>query len=88
MACFFAFVHGTVTQVLYTLVLGLFLAYFYEKFGSLRAAVVLHMLVNIISVLITKTGALVWLCSEFMRMGICIVGCAFIGRLRLYRFGK
>ncbi len=87
-ACFFAFVHGTVTQVLYTLVLGLFLAYFYEKFGSLRAAVVLHMLVNIISVLITKTGALVWLCSEFMRMGICIVGCAFIGAAAFVQIRK
>lgn len=87
-ACFFAFVHGTVTQLLYTLVLGLFLAYFYEKFGSLRAAVFLHILVNAVSIVITKTGALMWLCSDLMRMGVCVVGCAFIGAVAFVEIRK
>lgn len=78
-SCFFAFIHGSVTQLAYTLILGMFLAYFYEKFGSLKAAVFLHMLVNVISIVITKTGVLVWICSDLMRMAVCVVVCAFIG---------
>lgn len=87
-SCFFAFVHGSVTQLLYTLVLGLFLAYFYEKFGSLKAAVLLHMLVNTVAILITKTGALVWLCSGVARMGICVVACAFVGAFAFVEIRK
>lgn len=87
-ALFFAFIHGSVTQLLYTLVLGLFLAYFYEKYGSLKAAVFLHILVNTVSVIITKTGVLVWICSDFMRMGICVVGCAFLGAVAFVEIRK
>lgn len=75
----FAFMHSTLTQLTYTLVLGLFLAYFYEKFGSLKAPALLHVMVNVVSVVLTKTGILMWLCSDFMRMAVCIVGCAFAG---------
>lgn len=87
-ACFFAFIHGSLTQVGYTLVLGMFLAYFYEKFGSLKAAVLLHMLVNVVSIVITKTDILLWLCSDLMRMAVCVVACAFIGSAAFVKIQK
>ena len=87
-SCFFALIHGSITQLIYTLILGMFLAYFYEKYGSLKAPVLLHILVNSVSIIITKTGILVWLCSDFMRMAVCFIGCAFIGAVAFVRIQK
>ena len=85
---FFAFIHGSVTQMAYTLILGVFLAYVYEKFGSLKAPMFLHILVNAISIVLTKKEILIWLCSNFMRMAICVVGCAFVGALAYVEIRK
>lgn len=76
-SCLFAFTHSSVTQLLYTFVLALFLSYFYEKFGSFRAPVLLHIVVNVVSVTVTKTAVLNWICADFLRMSICVVACAF-----------
>lgn len=84
----FAFIHGSVTQMAYTLILGIFLAYVYEKFGSLKAPMFLHILVNSISIVLTKKELLLWLCSDFMRMAVCVVGCAFIGALAFVEIHK
>lgn len=84
----FAFIHGSVTQMAYTLILGIFLAYVYEKFGSLKAPMFLHILVNSISIVLTKKELLLWLCSDFMRMAVCVVGCAFIGALAFVEIRK
>lgn len=84
----FAFIHGSVTQMAYTLILGIFLAYVYEKFGSLKAPMFLHILVNSISIVITKKELLLWLCSDFMRMAVCVVGSAFIGALAFVEIRK
>lgn len=74
----FAFMHGSITQLTYTLVLGMFLSYFYEKYGSLKAPMLLHIILNCVSVIITKKEILLWICSDYMRMGICVVVCAFL----------
>ena len=84
----FAFIHGSVTQMAYTLILGIFLAYVYEKFGSLKAPMFLHILVNSISIVLTKKELLLWLCSDFMRMAVCVVGCSFIGALAFVEIHK
>lgn len=84
----FAFIHGSVTQMAYTLILGIFLAYVYEKFGSLKAPMFLHILVNSISIVLTKKELLLWLCSDFMRMAVCVVGSAFIGALAFVEIRK
>lgn len=84
----FAFIHGSVTQMAYTLILGIFLAYVYEKFGSLKAPMFLHILVNSISIVLTRKELLLWLCSDFMRMAVCVVGCAFIGALAFVEIRK
>lgn len=84
----FAFIHRSVTQMAYTLILGIFLAYVYEKFGSLKAPMFLHILVNSISIVLTKKELLLWLCSDFMRMAVCVVGSAFIGALAFVEIRK
>ncbi|WP_122642002.1 CPBP family intramembrane glutamic endopeptidase [Luxibacter massiliensis] len=78
-ALLFSISHGNMVQFIYTFVLGVFLGYTYEKFGSFKAPVVLHIVVNMISLILTDTGALTWLSDEPLRMGIVTVICAFAG---------
>lgn len=84
----FAFMHGSITQLTYTLVLGLFLAYVYEKFGSLKAPILLHMVLNCLSVVITKENILLWICSDMMRMSVSVIICAFLGALAFVEIRK
>lgn len=74
----FGFNHGNLVQFLYAAGLGMFLAYTYEKYGSIRASVLLHITANLTSLIITETGTLNWLCGSFGRMAISIVVCAFL----------
>ena len=75
----FGFSHGNLVQFLYAVGLGLLLAYVCEKYGSLKAAFLLHMTANLTSVIMTRTGFLDWVCSAFMRLAVSVVACAFLG---------
>lgn len=75
----FGFTHGNLVQLLYAVGLGMLLAYVYEKYGSLRAAVLLHITANMTSLILTETGALTWMCSAFIRLAAAVVACAFLG---------
>ena len=75
---FFAFMHTSITQTIYTLLLGLMLSYLYEKFGSLKAPVLLHIVMNTGSVLLTATGGFRWIGADPMRMAAAAIGGAFI----------
>lgn len=75
----FGFHHGTMAQFLYALALGMLLCYVYEKYGSLKAPVLLHITANLTSLVLTETGTLTWMCSAFFRMAAAIIFCAFLG---------
>lgn len=75
----FGFTHGNLVQLLYAVGLGLLLAYVYEKYGSLKAAVLLHITANMTSLILTETGALPWMCTAFIRLAVTVVACAFFG---------
>lgn len=75
----FGFSHGNLVQFVYAVGLGLLLAYVCEKYGSLKAAFLLHMTANLTSVIMTQTGFLDWICSTFMRLAVSVVACAFLG---------
>lgn len=75
----FGFTHGNLVQLLYAIGLGLLLAYVYEKYGSLKAAILLHITANMTSLILTETGALVWMCSAFIRLAVAVVASAFFG---------
>ena len=53
-ALFFGAVQGTLVQVVYAFIIGLMLAYVYEKFKTIWAPVIFHVGANLISVLITE----------------------------------
>lgn len=75
----FSMTHGNMVQFLYTFILGIFLAYVYEKYGSFKAPVVLHIVANLTSLVLTNTGTFAWLSSSAFRMGMATVLCAFVG---------
>lgn len=75
----FSLTHGNIVQVIYTLVIGMFLAYVYEKFGSFKAPVLLHMVINITSIVVTELGGFDWMLADIFRMAVITVVCAFAG---------
>lgn len=77
-ALLFSFVHSSTTQMIYTFLLGVLLSYLYEKFGSLRAPVLLHILLNTGSVIFTELGVFRWLAGNLMRMAGAVIMGAFI----------
>ena len=77
-ALLFSFMHSSTTQMVYTSLLGVLLSYQYEKFGSLRAPVLLHILLNTGSVIFTELGVFRWLAGNPMRMAGAVIMGAFI----------
>lgn len=77
----FSMTHGNIVQLIYTLILGMFLAYVYEKYGSFKAPVLLHMIVNITSLVLTETGGFDWLSAKASRLAVVTILCAFIGSM-------
>lgn len=75
----FSLTHGNMVQFLYTFILGFLLAYVYEKFGSFKAPVLLHIVANMTSLIMTNTGVFDWLLGKASRLGIVTVACAFVG---------
>ena len=77
-AVVFGLMHVNMVQMLYGFILGMMLAYLYEKYGSVKAPIAAHMAMNLLSVLATEYKLLDWLMEDKMRMGIVTVACAFV----------
>lgn len=77
-ALVFGFMHMNLVQMTYGFVLGMMLAYFYEKYGSVKAPIAAHIAMNLLSVFATKFELLDWLIEDHMRIGIVTVACAFV----------
>ncbi len=75
-AVFFGIYHGNLVQVIYGFLCGILLAWLYEKYGSLWAPILAHMLMNLVSVILTNADAFLWMFASPMRVGIITVGCA------------
>lgn len=74
----FSFMHVSMTQMLYAFLLGLMLCYVYEKFGSFCAPLVLHIFVNMGSILFTETGVFLWLAQDPLILAGAAIGGTFI----------
>lgn len=54
----FALLHGNLVQGIYAFISGFLMCYVYERYGSLKAPVVMHMASNVTAVLASETGIL------------------------------
>lgn len=77
-SAFFALMHTNMIQMVYSFLLGILLAYLYEKFGSVKAPVLLHVLLNTGSVVFTEIGVFDWLGGGAERMAAAVIVSAFI----------
>lgn len=73
----FGVMHGNIIQMVYGFILGMFLAFIYNKYGSLKAPILLHVTVNLISLFLTEAGILTWLAANPIRMGVATIISAF-----------
>lgn len=74
----FSLTHGNMVQFLYAMILGMFFAYAYEKFGSIKAPMFLHIAANMTSLILTKADGFTWLSGDAMRLGIAAIAGAFV----------
>lgn len=74
----FAFMHVNTIQMIYGFLLGLMLCYLYDKFGSVKAPVFLHIALNVSSVVYTKSGLFQWIGADIIRMAAAAIGGAFV----------
>lgn len=77
-ALFFGMYHGNLVQTIYGTLSGILLGYLYEKYGSLKAPILAHMLMNIVSCILTEADVFTWMFSESIRMAVITIGCAAI----------
>lgn len=75
---FFAITHTNDIQMVYAFLLGICLCYLYERFGSFKAPLVLHISANAVSLILTETGVFGWLGAEPIRMAVAAVISAFL----------
>ena len=75
---FFGFYHGNSVQFIFACLSGFVLAYLYEKYGSLKAPVLGHMFINIVSCTLTEVDVFTWIFSNMTRMVIITASCAAI----------
>ena len=78
-AVMFGLYHGNSVQFIYGALAGVMLSYFYEKFGSLRAPILGHMVINIVAVILTEFDIFTWMFAVPMRMAIITIICAAVG---------
>lgn len=77
-AVVFGFLHMNLVQMIYGFLLGLMFAYIYEKYGSVKAPILAHVSMNLLSVLATEYRLYEWLAEDMMRLGIVTVVCATV----------
>lgn len=77
-AVIFGVTHGNLVQFIYAGGLGLLLAYTYEKTGSIKAPVILHIAMNLTSVVATKARIFDWMFQNMLILSISTAAAAAI----------
>lgn len=77
-AVVFGLLHGNLVQIIYGFILGMMLCYLYEKYGSVKAPIAAHIVMNLLSVTATELGLADWMIEDKMRIGVVTIVCAFL----------
>jgi membrane protease YdiL (CAAX protease family) len=83
----FGFYHGNLVQTIYGCLSGFLLAYIYEKYGSLKAPILAHVVMNLVALVLTEVNVFVWMFEDILRMGIITAACATLAST-MYLFIK
>lgn len=74
----FGLFHGNLVQGCYGFFAGLALAFVREQFGTVNAAVLLHMIMNLTSCLVTEWNGFAWMFGEERRFWMVTIGTLFL----------
>lgn len=77
-AVFFGIYHGNMVQLIYGMIAGLMLGYLCEKFGTMKAPILAHVVINTVAVILTELDAFTWMFKVPVRMVIITIACAFV----------
>lgn len=75
----FSMVHGNLVQMLYGFCIGMLLAFLLEKFDNLLAPIAAHILMNVMSIVLTDVGVYNFLIKNEVLLMITSVAAAGIG---------
>lgn len=75
-AVIFGLYHGNLAQTIYGFAVGLLAAYLYEKYGSIKAPVLLHAVMNLTSVIATEYEVFSWIFHDVVRVAVVTALCA------------
>lgn len=77
-AMVFGIYHGNFVQLIYAAVIGVFLAYLFEIFRSVKAPVLFHVAANLTSMVCTWSSAFDWIFSSIIIVAVVTVVCCVI----------
>ena len=72
-AAVFGIYHGNLVQFIYAAVIGVFLAYLYEHFRTIKAPVLFHIAANLTSVVCTWLGMFTWIFKSLLHVTVITV---------------
>ena len=72
-AILFGVYHENFVQLIYAAVIGMFLAYLFEKFRSVKASILFHVVANLTSFVCTWTGVFSWIFSNIINVAVVTV---------------
>lgn len=72
----FGIFHGNMVQMIYAFILGMLLAWVHEKYGSVKAPILAHIIMNLVSVIATQLNFFGWMAADAMRISLITIGCA------------
>lgn len=75
-AVIYGLYNGSILQGAISGVFGYLLAYVYEKYGSIKAPILAHVVMGVTTVLASEAGVFNWIFASPMRVGIVTVVCA------------
>lgn len=81
----FGLFHGNIVQGAYGFFAGLALAFVCEQFGTVKASILLHMLMNITSCLVTEWNGFAWMFGNRTRV-LAVTGITLVGAILCCRW--
>ena len=87
-AVVFGAYHGNIVQFIYATICGVLLAYLCEKYDSIIAPVLSHMMMNLVSIILTEAGVFAWVMDSGVKVLFVVAFCVATGVFALYMLQK
>lgn len=71
----FGLYHGNLVQFIYATLMGMLLAYVYERYASLKAPIMAHVVANVVVCILTEVNGFSWMLATPVRAIAITVGC-------------